>query len=193
MKLKDTIDFVNGILPSKGSVLLSEPFLQDPHFERSVVLMCEHSDAESFGFVLNHQSKVQLKDLMDIAPDSIPIYFGGPVANNSLFYLHMIPGIDSSEEILPGLFYGGDLAELLEIVEIDPRILVKIRFFLGYSGWGKGQLAKEIKERSWISTTNLSLESLFFTPNDKLWKTCMSFQGEQFKTFSIFPKNIADN
>jgi putative transcriptional regulator len=193
MKLKDTIDFVNGILPSKGSVLLSEPFLQDPHFERSVVLMCEHSDAESFGFVLNHQSKVQLKDLMDIAPDSIPIYFGGPVANNSLFYLHMIPGIDSSEEILPGLFYGGDLAELLEIIEIDPRILVKIRFFLGYSGWGKGQLAKEIKERSWISTTNLSLESLFFTPNDKLWKTCMSFQGEQFKTFSIFPKNIADN
>ena len=193
MKLKDTIDFVNGILPSKGSVLLSEPFLQDPHFERSVVLMCEHSDAESFGFVLNHQSKVQLKDLMAIAPDSIPIYFGGPVANNSLFYLHMIPGIDSSEEILPGLFYGGDLAELLEIIEIDPRILVKIRFFLGYSGWGKGQLAKEIKERSWISTTNLSLESLFFTPNDKLWKTCMSFQGEQFKTFSIFPKNIADN
>jgi putative transcriptional regulator len=193
LKLKDTIDFVNGILSSKGRVLLSEPFLQDPHFERSVVLMCEHSDAESFGFVLNHQSTVQLKDLMDIAPDSIPIYLGGPVANNSLFYLHMIPGIDSSEEILPGLFYGGDLAELLEIIEIDSGILVKIRFFLGYSGWGKGQLAQEIKERSWISTTNLSLESLFFTPTDKLWKTCMSFQGEQFKTFSIFPKNIADN
>jgi putative transcriptional regulator len=193
MKLKETIEFINGILPSKGSVLLSEPFLQDPHFERSVVLMCEHSDAESFGFVLNHQAAVYLKDLMDIAPASIPVYLGGPVANNTLFYLHTIPGIDSSEEILPGLFYGGDLAELLEMIEIDPKILVNIRFFLGYSGWGKGQLAQEIKERSWISTTNLSLEILFFTPTDKLWKTCMSFQGEQFKTFSIFPKNIADN
>jgi putative transcriptional regulator len=193
MKLKETIEFINGILPSKGSVLLSEPFLQDPHFERSVVLMCEHSDAESFGFVLNHQAAVQLKDLMEIAPASIPVYLGGPVANNTLFYLHTIPGIDSSEEILPGLFYGGDLAELLEMVEIDPKILVNIRFFLGYSGWGKGQLAQEIKERSWISTTNLSLETLFFTPTDKLWKTCMSFQGEQFRTFSIFPKNIADN
>ncbi|MFM1947201.1 MAG: hypothetical protein RL207_1484 [Bacteroidota bacterium] len=193
MKLKETIDFINGNLPSKGSVLLSEPFLQDPHFERSVVLMCEHSDAESFGFVLNHQSTVQLKDLMDIAPASIPVYLGGPVANNSLFYLHMIPGIESSEEILPGLFYGGDLAELLEMIEIDKKTLVKIRFFLGYSGWGKGQLVQEIKERSWISTTNLSLETLFFTPTETLWKTSMSFQGEQFKTFSIFPKNIADN
>lgn len=193
MKLKETIDFINGNLPSKGSVLLSEPFLQDPHFERSVVLMCEHSDAESFGFVLNHQATVQLKDLIDIAPASIPVYLGGPVAHNSLFYLHMIPGIESSEEILPGLFYGGDLAELLEMIEIDEKVLVKIRFFLGYSGWGKGQLAQEIKERSWISTTNLSLETLFFTPTDTLWKTSMSFQGEQFKTFSIFPKNIADN
>jgi putative transcriptional regulator len=193
MKLKETIDFINGNLPSKGSVLLSEPFLQDPHFERSVVLMCEHSDAESFGFVLNHQSTAQLKDLMDIAPTSIPVYLGGPVANNSLFYLHMIPGIESSEEILPGLFYGGDLAELLEMIEIDKKTLVKIRFFLGYSGWGKGQLVQEIKERSWISTTNLSLETLFFTPTETLWKTSMSFQGEQFKTFSIFPKNIADN
>jgi putative transcriptional regulator len=155
--------------------------------------MCEHSDAESFGFVLNHQAAVQLKDLMDIAPASIPVYLGGPVANNSLFYLHMIPGIESSEEILPGLFYGGDLTELLEMIEIDKKTLVKIRFFLGYSGWGKGQLVQEIKERSWISTTNLSLETLFFTPTETLWKTSMSFQGEQFKTFSIFPKNIADN
>ena len=68
MKLKETFDFVNGQLPSKGSVLLSEPFLQDPHFERSVVLICEHSDAESFGFILNHKSVVQLKDLLDMAP-----------------------------------------------------------------------------------------------------------------------------
>lgn len=193
MKLKETIDFMNGILPSKGSVLLSEPFLQDPHFERSVVLMCEHSDAESFGFVLNHLSAVQLHDLMDIAPKEIPIFIGGPVANNSLFYLHTIPGIDSSEEILPGLFYGGDLAELMETIEADPSNLEKMRFFLGYSGWSKGQLAQEIKERSWISTTNLSLETLFSTPINTLWKACMSFQGEQFRTFSIFPKNIADN
>ena len=88
MKLKETIDFVNGILPSKGSVLLSEPFLQDPHFERSVVLMCEHSDAESFGFVLNHSANVQLHELIDIAPTSIPVFIGGPVAENGLFYLH---------------------------------------------------------------------------------------------------------
>jgi putative transcriptional regulator len=193
MKLKETIDFINGMLPSKGSVLLSEPFLHDPNFERSVVLMCEHSDAESFGFVLNHLSAVELNDLIDRAPKGIPVFIGGPVANNSLFYLHTIPGIKSSEEILPGLYYGGDLIGLLETIEIDSTNIMKVRFFLGYSGWGKGQLAQEIKERSWISTTNLTLETLFSTPTEKLWKICLSFQGEQFKTFAIFPKNIADN
>jgi len=134
MKLKETFDFVNGQLPSKGSVLLSEPFLQDPHFERSVVLICEHSDAESFGFILNHKSVVQLKDLLDMAPANIPVFIGGPVANNSLFYLHTFADIESSEEILPGLFFGGDITEILERVSKEKNSSKHIRFFIGYSG-----------------------------------------------------------
>lgn len=193
MKFKDTIDFVNGILPSKGSVLLSEPFLQDLHFERSVVLMCEHSDAESFGFVLNHPSAVQLNDLVDIAPKSIPVFIGGPVANNSLFYIHTLTDIDSSEEILPGLFFGGDLSAIFEYLSTDESNKEKVRFFIGYSGWSKGQLTQEIKERAWISVDNISIETLLSIPVSTLWKKCMSVQGDQFKTFSIFPKNIADN
>lgn len=193
MKLKETFDFVNGQLPSKGSVLLSEPFLQDPHFERSVVLICEHSDAESFGFVLNHKSAVQLKDLLDIAPANIPVFIGGPVANNSLFYLHTFADIESSEEILPGLFFGGDITEILERISKEKNMFKNIRFFIGYSGWSKGQLVQEIEERAWISVDNISMQTLLSTPSDQLWKKCLSVQGNQFQTFSIFPKNISDN
>ncbi len=193
MKLKETIDFVNGILPSKGSILLSEPFLQDPHFERSVVLMCEHSDAESFGFVLNHTANVQLHELIDIAPTSIPVFIGGPVAENGLFYLHTFMDIESSEEILPGLFFGGDLTEIFELLNADEKNKEKVRFFIGYSGWSKGQLAQEIKERAWICVNNITIETLLSVPVSTLWKKCMSIQGEQFQTFALFPKNIADN
>jgi putative transcriptional regulator len=193
MKLKETIDFINGILPSKGSILLSEPFLEDPHFERSVILMCEHSDAESFGFVLNHPSVVELHDLIDIAPMSIPVFIGGPVANNSLFYLHSFEDIESSEEILPGLFFGGDLTAIFEHLVLEENNKEKIKFFIGYSGWSKGQLTQEIKERAWICVNNIPLQTLLNSPISKLWQRCMSMQGEQFQTFSIFPKNIADN
>ena len=193
MKLKETIDFVNGILPIKGSVLLSEPFLQDPHFERSVVLLCEHSDAESFGFVLNHTANVQLHELIDIAPKSIPVFIGGPVAENGLFFLHTFKDIESSEEILPDLFFGGDLTEIFELLSADENNKEKVRFFIGYSGWGKGQLAQEIKERAWICVNNISVETLLSVPVSKLWKKCMTLQGERFHTFALFPKNIADN
>ena len=193
MKLKETIDFVNGILPSKGSVLLSEPFLQDPHFERSVVLMCEHSDAESFGFVLNHTANVHLHELIDIAPTSIPVFLGGPVAENGLFYLHTFMDIESSEEILPGLFFGGDLTEIFELLNADENNKEKVRFFIGYSGWSKGQLTQEIKERAWICVNNITIETLLSVPVSTLWKKCMSVQGEQFQTFALFPKNITDN
>jgi putative transcriptional regulator len=193
MKLKETIDFVNGILPSKGSVLLSEPFLQDPHFERSVVLMCEHSDAESFGFVLNHTANVHLHELIDIAPTSIPVFIGGPVAENGLFYLHTFMDIESSEEILPGLFFGGDLTEIFELLNADENNKEKVRFFIGYSGWSKGQLTQEIKERAWICVNNITIETLLSVPVSTLWKKCMSVQGEQFQTFALFPKNITDN
>jgi putative transcriptional regulator len=193
MKLDAVFEFNNGKLPSKGSILLSEPFLQDPHFERSVVLMCEHSDAESFGFVLNHPSAVQLNDLVDIAPKSIPVFIGGPVANNSLFYIHTLTDIDSSEEILPGLFIGGDLTEIFANLSLNQAHKENVRFFIGYSGWSKGQLEQEIIERAWICVNNIPRNTLFSKNTSNLWRKCMSHQGKQFHTFALFPKNITDN
>ncbi|MEY4288581.1 MAG: hypothetical protein RLZZ30_669 [Bacteroidota bacterium] len=193
MKLNETFDFVNGIPPVKGSVLLSEPFLQDPHFERSVIVLCEHAPDETFGFVLNHKAVVELTDLIDIAPKGIPVFIGGPVANNSLFYLHSFPDVESSEEILPGLYFGGDLTHLFELLFADPNRKSEIRFFIGYSGWSAGQLEQEIKERAWISVNNISSQIILAKNTNNLWRKCMSLQGKQFQTFALFPKNIADN
>jgi putative transcriptional regulator len=193
MKFKDTIDFVNGILPSKGSVLLSEPFLQDPHFERSVIVLCEYLPDETFGFVLNHKAAVELNDLIDIAPKEIPVFIGGPVSNNSLFYLHTLKNIKSSDEILPGLFFGGDLTQIFADLSLNDIHKANIRFFIGYSGWSKGQLEQEIKERAWICVNNIPCNSILSKNTSNLWRKCMSKQGKQFHTFALFPKNITDN
>jgi len=193
MKLNETFDFINGIPPAKGCVLLSEPFLQDSHFERSVIFLCEYLPEETFGFVLNHKADVELNDLIDIAPKEIPVFIGGPVANNSLFYLHTFNGIESSEEILPGLFFGGDLTEIFTNLSLREVNKENIRFFIGYSGWSKGQLEQEIKERAWICVNNIPSNTLLSKNIANLWRKCMSQQGKQFQTFALFPKNISDN
>jgi putative transcriptional regulator len=193
MKLNETFDFINGIPPAKGCVLLSEPFLQDSHFERSVIFLCEYLPEETFGFVLNHKADVELNDLIDIAPKEIPVFIGGPVANNSLFYLHTFNGIESSEEILPGLFFGGDLTEIFRCLSLMEVHKENIRFFIGYSGWSKGQLEQEIKERAWICVNNIPSNTLLSKNIANLWRKCMSQQGKQFQTFALFPKNISDN
>jgi putative transcriptional regulator len=193
MKLSETFDFVNGIPPAKGSILLSEPFLGDPDFERSVIVLCEYLPEETFGFVLNHKADAQLNDLIDIAPKDIPVYVGGPVANDSLFYIHTLKDIESSEEFLPGLYFGGDLTEIFECLSLNEANKEKIRFFIGYSGWSKGQLEQEIKERAWICVNNIPIKTILSKNTSNLWRKCMSQQGKQFQTFALFPKNITDN
>ena len=193
MKLNETFDFVNGIPPAKGSILLSEPFLQDPNFERSVIVLCEYLPEETFGFVLNHKTDSQLNDLIKIAPKEIPVFIGGPVANDSLFYLHTFKDIESSEEVLPGLFFGGELTEIFEFLSSNEANKEKIRFFIGYSGWSKGQLEQEIKERAWICVNNIPSKTILSKNTANLWRKCMSQQGKQFHTFALFPKNITDN
>lgn len=193
MKFSETFDFVNGIPPAKGSILLSEPFLGDPDFERSVIVLCEYLPEETFGFILNHETDSQLDDLIKIAPKEIPVFLGGPVANDSLFYIHTFKDIESSEEFLPGLFFGGDLTEIFECLSLSEANKEKIRFFIGYSGWSKGQLEQEIKERAWICVNNIPRETILSRNTSNLWRKCMSQQGKQFQTFALFPKNITDN
>jgi putative transcriptional regulator len=94
----------------KGSLLLAEPFISDPFFKRTVILVCDHGKEGSFGFVLNNYVEVELSQLMEDFPDDkINVSIGGPVKSSNLFYLHtkgeLIP---NSAAIMDGLYFGGD-------------------------------------------------------------------------------------
>ncbi|ATL45936.1 hypothetical protein COR50_01480 [Chitinophaga caeni] len=161
---------------SPGKLLIADPFLKDPHFHRSIVLLCDHEEDEgSYGLILNKPLEGNLQQLLpDVSNDQFPIYYGGPVQVNSLQFIHRSPGLlEGSVELQNGLFLGGDFDQLMEKLKlntVDPGL---IKFFIGYSGWGEGQLAGELKEHSWILSNAIDIPLVFDKEEQEAWKQAL--------------------
>lgn len=189
------LSFQNNERAKKGSLLISDPFMNDLYFGRSVVLLCEHNNEGTFGFVLNNYVDIDLHKMDETFPDiGARISFGGPMAKENLFFIHSL-GKEITESIMIGedLYYSGNFDEMITLLSKKPELNSKVRFFVGYSGWGIGQLDDELKEHSWIPVNNIPVEMIMDTTNDKLWANCLELQGERFKMISKFPKNPSDN
>jgi len=138
--------------PKMGKFLISEPFLPDPNFSRSVIFLTEHNDEGSVGFVLNRELDIPITEAIDDFPEfDGPLYVGGPVDNTSLFYLHTLgEKISGSHHIIDNLYWGGEFDDLKALLKSREATPAKVRFFTGYSGWEETQLDKEMRQRSWI-------------------------------------------
>ncbi len=189
------LSFQNRREPKVGNILLSDPFLDEDFFRRSVILLCEHNENGTFGFVLNNYIQLDLHDLDPSFPDiHARISVGGPVETESLYYIHNFEQEVSESVTIEGqLKFGGDFEEVQEILRADPSSKDRIRFFLGYSGWRPDQLEEELKENSWIVVENITAEEIMDTSNSKFWNFCLEKQGERFKTISKFPLNPNNN
>ena len=192
---KLNLSFQNNEVARKGCLLISDPFLDDHYFARSVILLCEHNEEGSFGFVLNNYLELDLHKLDDKFPDiAARISIGGPMSKENLFFIHRLgTEIKGATIIAPGIYYGGDFEELSKKLALQPELRNHVRFFIGYSGWSIGQLKEELKEKSWIPVSNISLEMIFNTDDDKLWSNCLELQGDRFRMISKFPMNPMDN
>ncbi|MEN9639592.1 MAG: hypothetical protein RLZZ262_1461 [Bacteroidota bacterium] len=176
--------------PTKGQVLLSEPFLNDPYFRRTVVFLCEHNQDGSFGFVLNNYIDVELEKIMDNMPAfEGRISIGGPVRNSNLYYLHTLGAeIAESVEIIPGVFMGGNFEHLKDLLIAGKVSKNDVRFFVGYSGWSPEQLEEEIKLKSWF-VTSVSKEIVMNSDNDDLWKSILQTMGSKGKRVANLPED----
>ncbi|WP_164108092.1 MULTISPECIES: YqgE/AlgH family protein [Sphingobacterium] len=177
--------------PQQGSLLISEPFILDPNFERSVVVLCEHNQEGTLGLVLNHLSNVLLSDIIaEITCKDFPVYIGGPVQNDALFFLHCTPQkISGGTPIGTDLFWGGDLEQVLELIDNHLIYPQEIKFFLGYSGWSVGQLEEEIKQNSWAVHNSFEPELTFLTDGETLWKQALISLGPKYAHVANFPKS----
>lgn len=179
----------NNASPSRGKILISEPFLRDPNFGRSVVLLIDHTKEGSMGLIMNKISSLTLNTIVKEFKNlnSIPLYKGGPMGTDTLFYLHTIEGIEGSLSMTKGLYLNGDFDAIRQYILDGNPIEGHIRFFLGYSGWEDKQLSKEIKENTWIIGKG-DIPSLINASNLKeMWKKELAKLGGKYEAWSRFP------
>lgn len=179
----------NNIRPSRGKVLISEPFLCEEPFRRSVIMMIDHNHEGSMGIIINKPLPLLLNDIIKEFKylNDIPVYCGGPMGQDMLFYIHSISGIPQSIPIGDNLFFNGDFTEIKRYILQGNPIEGKIRFFLGYSGWSEGQLRQEIKENTWLISQGTQ-QLLFDSPCKNTWKHALGNMGNKYETWARFPQ-----
>ncbi len=173
-----------------GRLLISEPFMQDPYFKRSVVLLTEHSDSGSFGLILNKPIPMYLHEAIENAPSfDSRLSLGGPVQKETLHYLHKIGNlIPNSTEIMDGVFWGGDFETIKELMTAERIKPGDIRLFVGYSGWAEGQLESELNTKSWI-IGRAKTELLFTDKPDQLWNQVLQNMGNPYSYMTNLPED----
>lgn len=184
----------NNVEPSKGCVLISEPFLQNAYFQRSLVYLIDHSEIGSMGFVLNKQLDIDLSDLISEihTKTKIPVFLGGPVGVETLFYIHTFPFIPESYKITDKLYLNGDFELLKDYINSGGEIEGRIKFFFGYSGWEKEQLKDEINENSWLVGAVPENDVLKSEETDA-WEQALDTLGGKYKQWAKFPKDPSLN
>jgi len=178
--------------PAAGKALISEPFLYDANFKRTVILLCEHDkETGTLGFILNRKLEITLSDVIDIETNAvIPLYHGGPVQNDTLHYLHSDENnAADSIDLGNGIYWGGNFDALRSGLELGILDTDKYRFFLGYSGWSKGQLEQELEIKSWF-VTDINKEIVFGnSTNGTLWKNTLKGMGGWYRLLSDSPES----
>ena len=176
------------IEPRPGVLLIAEPFLKDPNFMRTVVFICDHQQEGSFGFVINRAFEHTLDELMnDLGDMKIPVFYGGPVQMDTIHFLHQYPDkILGSYEVLNGIYWGGDFETAINLIRSGEIDVNKIRFYIGYSGWGEGQLNDELKEKSWL-TSEATRKLVFHKKTEEIWKDALKELGGDYELMINFP------
>jgi putative transcriptional regulator len=186
---------LSSIEAAAGRLLVSEPFMMDPNFKRSVILLTEYSSEGAMGFVLNHVSEFLLGDVLpDLSYAEMPVFIGGPVANNTLHFIHSSPDkIAGGIELGDGLYWGGDFEVVKELIAGYKLTQDEIKFFMGYSGWVPGQLEDEIQENSWIVAKQINSSTIFHHNEEDLWREVVIDLGPRYAHIANFPENPSLN
>lgn len=176
-----------------SSLLISEPFLGDPNFQRTVVLICRHDEADgTFGLVLNRSTELRLGDVLELpegassALATAPLLLGGPVQPDTLHFLHQRPDIPEAVDLGQQVYWGGDFGVLLGLLLSGELAPDAVRFYAGYSGWTAGQLATEVGENVWIVHPNAA-GKVFTLSNNAFWQAILREKGGRYRALSNYP------
>ena len=174
----------------QGALLLAAPSLLDPNFARSVIFMAAHTEGDgAFGYILNRPTTQRVSDLL---PDrdlgvlgDVDVFIGGPVATDKLAFAALNWDRKRRELHCETHLSVGDATDALTAGRL-------VRGFVGYAGWAEGQLEKEVKHRSWI-TTSATRKVLTCEEPSSLWHAVLGDMGPLFELMSRMPDEVSLN
>jgi putative transcriptional regulator len=175
-------------IPEKGKILISEPFLPDTFFNRSIVYLTDHSPQGSVGFILNKKLDLKISTAVEgFEGLDENLNMGGPVAPDTLHYLHNLGNlIPNSVLVESNIFWGGDIESIRQLIKAGRINQSQIRFFLGYSGWSAGQLERELKENSWV-IVKVKSEIVMNNRGEDTWKRVLRSFKNKYRMWAEFP------
>lgn len=178
-----------------GSLLIAEPFLKEDHFNHAVILLLDYAkDDTSMGLVINKPTGYTLGQLIEGFDCDIPVYCGGPVGEDRLFYIHSLGDIiKGSVEVAPGLWIGGDFDDIKQYVGDGYPTDGLLRFFLGYSGWQPNQLDEELGNDVWAIANEFDSKNLISDSGDTTWHRTVRDMGERFRGWLYHPMDLTSN
>lgn len=177
--------------PSKGNVLIASPLMYDYRFVHSVVLIITHNAQGSMGIIMNHcfyggLTLNQLFPEFQSLPD-IPIFRGGPMETDTIFFIHRISQLKGSMLIGNGLYLNGEFEALKEYLLDKQPVEGMIKFFAGYRGWEKDELLEEFSDKRWL-IGRVNDNDILNTPQEALWKNCMKRLEGYYHHWMNYPK-----
>jgi putative transcriptional regulator len=192
--MKPEIDIFNIMpedkIPGKGKILISEPFLPDTFFNRSIVYLTDHTAEGSVGFILNKKLDIRVSDaIAGFENWEETLNMGGPVAPDTLHYLHQLGSIiPKSVWIDEDIYWGGDIDVIRRLIANGTIKQSQIRFFLGYSGWSVGQLERELNENSWV-IAKIRSDTIMNNRGDDTWKLVLRSLKNKYRIWADFPQS----
>ena len=142
---------------------------------------------------MNKSVDIPINEILSDFPNfKAKVYVGGPVAKDTIHFLHTLGElVPNSVHVLDNIYWGGDFDSLKDLIKEGIVDTSQVRFFLGYSGWSPHQLDDEIKENAWLVT---EVESKKIMSADKnIWKKTLNDLGEKYQIWSNFPENPTMN
>jgi len=181
--------------PACGSLLVAEPFLQDRFFRHSVVSVIDYLPRKgATGVVMNHITNYKLHELLEQVDCKlqIPVFCGGPLGQDRLFFLHTLGSeiIPEAREYTRGLYVGGDFDSIIDYINTGYATDGTVRFFIGYSYWVKGQLEQEIDDNKWaLAPIPPNANDIFSAYGSYYWHRAIRNLGTPFRPWSLIPCN----
>ncbi len=174
----------------KGVFLIATPALRDPNFRQTVILLCEHSPEGALGVVLNRPTEMNIMEILPQIPvlesQGHCVFSGGPVQKESLLVLyHLNEEIEDTHAVLDGVYLGGNFETLNRLLEV-PQEKEFFRAYMGYSGWGPGQLENEMESGSWLTMPAQS-NMVFENHSVRLWPKVIQTFGDKYSIYSHMP------